>query len=48
MSKVIGLLGLCAQICRFSEVLESIGTIAKYLCVHMLAQTEMKDTKLSA
>lgn len=45
ISKVIGLLDLCAQI---SEVPEGIGTIARYLCGHMLAQTERKDTILLA
>lgn len=48
MSKVIGVQGLCAQISRFSEVPESIDTITKYLCLHILAQTEIQDTILSA
>lgn len=48
MSIVIGFLDLCAQISRISEVPEGIGTIAKYLCVHMLPQTEIKNTILSA
>lgn len=48
MLKVIGLLDLCAQISRISEVPEGIGTIARYLCGHMLAQTARKDTILLA
>lgn len=48
MSKVIGLLGLCVQISRFSEsiVPKHIGTITKYLYVHILVQPEMKDIVL--